>query len=252
MEASHLVRMQRSEIFPCFPFLRCKLEDRHIAGSICWFLFQAEKKREDLRANILISFLSTYYELCLTRSVADTHNTSSCLLCAFSSVIFLSLNYWCLGVASSCSGGRRTGTLGSRISDVSHPILSRTPSVRTSKMSPEFVRWIPAGKIIVTWEPTRLYDEKVIKEVSSDKRYLKSQWDMNVGMHCSINQLGLLQEVAEIGEPSVDPSSHICCMDSVATSSRHDPLLASSAWALLAPTCSWWCTCLLLSSGSSL
>lgn len=42
---------------------------------------------------------------------------------------------------------------------------------------------------------------------------------MNVGMHCSINQLGLLQEVAEIGDPSVDPSSHICCLGSVATSS---------------------------------
>lgn len=71
---------------------------------------------------------------------------------------------------------------------------------------------------------TRLYDEKAIKEVSSDKRYLKSQWDMNVGMHCSINQLGFLQEVAEIGDPSVDPSSHICCLGSVTSSSRHDPL----------------------------
>lgn len=56
---------------------------------------------------------------------------------------------------------------------------------------------------------------------------------MNVGMHCSINQLGLLQEVAEIGDPSVDPSSHICCLGSVSTSSRHDPL----SWHLLPGLC---------------
>lgn len=47
---------------------------------------------------------------------------------------------------------------------------------------------------------------------------------MNFGMHCSINQLGLLQEVAEMGDPSVDPSSHICCLGSVTTSFWHDPL----------------------------
>lgn len=152
MEAAHLVRMHRRETFPCFPFLRCKLKDRHIAGSICWFLFQAEKK-EDLRARFWFpSWAPTMG--CVLLEVLQIHTTqvSVSFLCAFSSVIFLSLNYWCSGVTNSCSGGGHVSTLESRISDVSQPILSGTPSVRTSKMSPEFVRWIPAGKIIVTWE----------------------------------------------------------------------------------------------------
>lgn len=57
---------------------------------------------------------------------------------------------------------------------------------------------------------------------------------MNVGMHCSINQQGLLQEVAEIGDPSVDPSS--LCAAWILLSLPPGMILSDiSAWALLVP-----------------
>lgn len=40
---------------------------------------------------------------------------------------------------------------------------------------------------------------------------------MNIGMYRSINQVGLLQEVAWIGDTSVDPSCHIFYLCSVAS-----------------------------------